>query len=65
GVPTVVVSLWPVSDAATAKLMGFYYEALDAGEGKASALRSAMLETRDQFPAPALWSPFVLYGLAQ
>ncbi|MEM6917194.1 MAG: CHAT domain-containing protein, partial [Verrucomicrobiota bacterium] len=65
GVPTVVVSLWPVSDEATAKLMGFYYEALDAGEGKAEALRSAMLKTREQFPEPSLWSPFVLYGLAQ
>ncbi|MEM1442191.1 MAG: CHAT domain-containing protein, partial [Verrucomicrobiota bacterium] len=65
GVPTVVVSLWPVSDEATAKLMGFYYEALDAGEGKAEALRSAMLKTREQFPGPSLWSPFVLYGLAQ
>ncbi|MEM9016592.1 MAG: CHAT domain-containing protein [Verrucomicrobiota bacterium] len=61
GVPTVVVSLWPVSDEATAKLMGFYYEALDAGEGKAEALRSAVLKTRENWalprPLPRPWRP--------
>lgn len=64
GVPTVVVSLWPVNDQATAILMGNYYEAMMRGEGKAQALRAAILETRKKFPDPQLWAPFVLYGLA-
>ncbi|MDF1825941.1 MAG: CHAT domain-containing protein [Verrucomicrobiales bacterium] len=65
GVPTVVVSLWPVNDQATAILMGNYYQAMMRGEGKASALRAAILETKKKFPNPQLWAPFVLYGLAQ
>ena len=64
GVPTLVVSLWPVSDAATAVLMGHYYEAIQSGTAKAAALRQAMLQTKKQFPDAAMWAPFVLYGLA-
>jgi len=64
GVPTLVVSLWPVSDAATAVLMGHYYEAIQSGAAKAAALREAMLETKKRFPDAVMWAPFVLYGLA-
>lgn len=63
GVPTLVVSLWPVSDEATAALMGHYYGAMKSGSGKAAALREAMLRTKEQFPEPVKWAPFVLYGL--
>jgi tetratricopeptide (TPR) repeat protein len=63
GVPTLVVSLWPVSDEATAALMGHYYRAMKSGTGKAAALREAMLRTKEQFPEPVKWAPFVLYGL--
>ena len=62
GVPTVVVSLWPVSDNSTAVLMSLYYEGLLDGEGKAAALRNAMLKTRERFPQPYAWSAFTLYG---
>jgi hypothetical protein len=63
GVPTLVVSLWPVSDEAAAALMGHYYGAMKSGAGKATALREAMLRTKEQFPDPVKWAPFVLYGL--
>jgi hypothetical protein len=63
GVPTLVVSLWPVSDEATAALMGHYYGAMKSGAGKAAALREAMLRTKEQFPDPVKWAPFVIYGL--
>ncbi len=63
GVPTLVVSLWPVSDAATAALMGHYYRAMKSGSSKATALRDAMLRTKEQYPEPVMWAPFVLYGL--
>lgn len=63
GVPTLVVSLWPVSDAATAALMGHYYTAMQSGSPQATALREAMLRTKEQFPEPVMWAPFVLYGL--
>lgn len=62
GVPNVVVSLWPVSDQATAFMMVRFYEALGQGKSKAAALRSAILATREQAPNPRLWAPFLLYG---
>ena len=62
GVPSVVVSLWPVSDQATAYMMVQFYGALGKGLGKAAALRSAILSTREQAPDPRLWAPFTLYG---
>ena len=62
GVPTTVVSLWPVSDRATAILMVNFYRALAEGKSKASALRSATLSNRDRFEDPKLWAPFVMYG---
>lgn len=65
GVPSVIVSLWPVSDDATAELMGHYYQALLKGEPKAASLRSAILATKAKYPKPSLWAPFVLYGLAE
>ncbi|MBL9159919.1 MAG: CHAT domain-containing protein [Verrucomicrobiales bacterium] len=64
GVPALVVSLWPVSDAATAVMMGHYYESIQSGAGKATALREAMLRTKTQFPEAVMWAPFVHYGLA-
>lgn len=63
GVPSVAVSLWPVSDQATAVLMTTYYENLLSGSDKAAALRKAMLATRNKFPQPGLWAPFTLYGV--
>ena len=61
GVPRVVMSLWSVSDEATVALMGrFNRHALD--KTPAAALRLAMLETRRDYPEPALWAPFVLFG---
>lgn len=65
GVPTIVVSLWPVSDAATMVLMSLYYEAMLTGADKAAALRTAMLQTRKQFPNAREWAPFTIYGYAR
>lgn len=65
GVPTVVVSLWPVSDNSTALLMVMYYKGLISGRSKASALRDAMLKTRAQFEQPHAWAAFALYGYSQ
>ncbi|MEM1297342.1 MAG: CHAT domain-containing protein, partial [Verrucomicrobiota bacterium] len=65
GVPSVVVSLWPVNDQATAVLMANYYKFMMADNlPKAAALRQAILQVKNQFPDPKLWAPVVLYGLA-
>jgi len=62
GTPSVLASLWDISDRATVFLMDrFYAELLRSGD-KAGALRTAQLETRKQYPHPALWAPFVMIG---
>jgi CHAT domain-containing protein/tetratricopeptide (TPR) repeat protein len=43
GAETQVISLWKVSDAATAALMGEFYRRLGRGEGRMAALRAARL----------------------
>lgn len=63
GVPTVMVSLWDVDDAATAQLMTTFYRNWQSGKlDKAQALRQAMLETRKAYPDPSLWAAFNLVG---
>jgi CHAT domain-containing protein/tetratricopeptide (TPR) repeat protein len=47
GAPTVWGTLWAVADVATGLLMGKAYELLQAGVGKAAALREAQLWLRD------------------
>jgi CHAT domain-containing protein len=63
GVPSVMVSLWDVDDAATATLMTAFYRNWQSGKlNKAQSLRQAMLETRKSFPDPSLWAAFNLVG---
>jgi tetratricopeptide (TPR) repeat protein len=64
GVRSVIASLWPVDDAATAYLMRHFYAAL-AGEGPTSApraLASAMTAVRNEpgWEPPYYWAGFVL-----
>jgi len=44
GVPAVVATVWPVSDAITTQLMDRFYGHLARGEAVAAALRAAQLE---------------------
>jgi len=72
GARSLLVSLWRVDDATTARLMGAFYRALQRGEGRAAALQAAQLELlalgREQpadygaYRHPAYWAPFVLIG---
>ncbi len=65
GVPTTVVSLWPVSDRSTAELMESFYEHLDAGDDTAQALQKArrgLIEAGGRHAAPFYWAPFVVLG---
>ncbi len=65
GTPTVVVSLWDVSDRATAILMDRFCAELRAGKGKTRALRSAQLANQRRFPHPARRAAFNLVGEPQ
>lgn len=66
GVPSVLMSLWPVSDEHTARLMELFYENLNKGLPKNEALHMAKLtylEDGDPLGAnPFYWSSFVLIG---
>jgi len=64
GVPNVLMSLWAVSDRSTSQLMQNFYQALNEGDEKAEALRTAKLRYLQQADAntaaPYYWSGFVL-----
>ncbi len=64
GAPSVVVSLWRVTDASTAELMVEFYRQLDRTNDKAAALRRAKLELmrNPRYGHPYYWAPFVLVG---
>jgi CHAT domain-containing protein len=65
GVPSVLVSLWAVDDAATTELMQEFYKQWQQNPDKAQALRQAMLTTMQKHPDPKLWAAFTLIGEAE
>lgn len=62
GARSVVASLWPVEDAATAQLMVQFYGSLQSGKGKAAALRAAQITLSHEYVHPYYWSAFLLVG---
>ena len=65
GAPRVVVSLWSVSDAATAELMArFYRGMLKGGRRPAAALREAQISLLNdkRWESPFYWAAFTLQG---
>jgi CHAT domain-containing protein len=62
GAETVVTSLWKVNDKTTQELMEAYYHQLLKGQGRATALRQAMLALRRKRPHPHFWAPFIAIG---
>jgi len=62
GAEAMVVSLWKVDDETTRAMMGEYYRNLQAGQGRAGALKQAMLSVRARYPHPHFWAPFIALG---
>jgi CHAT domain-containing protein len=65
GAPSVITTLWPVDDEASAALMtSFYRHLLQPGKRMAAALRAAQLELRGrpEWSSPYFWAGFVLNG---
>ena len=66
GARCVVLSLWPVPDRPTRRLMLAFYQALLRGEPPADALRTAKAEVRRGYPRiyqyPFTWAAFVVIG---
>jgi CHAT domain-containing protein len=64
GAESVVMSLWPVSDAITREIMVAYYRGLRAGLGRGDALRNAklaMLKVAGE-QHPFYWASFIQSG---
>ena len=62
GTPSVLASLWPVNDRATAELMEVFYQNLLRGQSKSEALQRAQTALMQKFSNPYYWGAFVLYG---
>ncbi|MFH0841466.1 MAG: CHAT domain-containing tetratricopeptide repeat protein [Bacteroidota bacterium] len=65
GTPSVLVSLWSVSDISTATLMGEFYKNLIKNKlSKTEALRKAQLTlmSDNKYAHPFYWAPFILIG---
>ena len=65
GAQSLLVSLWPVSDAAASDLVVDFYAELLAGQPKAQALRAAKLRAigrNPEYAKPYYWSSLVLVG---
>jgi CHAT domain-containing protein len=65
GTPSVMVSLWSVSDLSTSVLMGEFYKNLIKNKlSKTDALRKAQLTlmSNEKYAHPFYWAPFILIG---
>jgi CHAT domain-containing protein len=66
GAGSVMVTLWDVSDAASATMMVAFYRALGGGEGKAAALRTARRQllqgANTTLRHPYYWAGYALVG---
>lgn len=64
GARSVIASLWPVADGATAELMTRLYAGLLDGLSPAAALRHAQrgLRTETRWRHPSYWAPFLITG---
>ncbi len=64
GSESLVMSLWPVSDYSTRRLMTEYYKNLKQGQGRAAALRQVQLHLLKTNPQlhPFYWANFIQSG---
>jgi CHAT domain-containing protein len=64
GAESLVMSLWPVSDYSTRRLMADYYKNLKQGRGRGEGLRAVQLQLLKTNPKlhPFYWANFVQAG---
>jgi CHAT domain-containing protein len=64
GAPSVVASLWRVSDESTVELMRVFYRNLKNNMSKSEALQKAQLDLMKSGISshPYFWAPFILLG---
>ena len=68
GVPSIIMSLWKVDDAASAELMKYFYQEINSGKPVPQALAQAKanyIVSVDQYKShPAYWASFISLGNA-
>lgn len=62
GVSTIIGTLWPVEDAASALFFPTFYRALRDGEPRLDAFATAQRVTRERYPRYRSWGPFCYVG---
>jgi CHAT domain-containing protein len=62
GAHSLVASLWPANDMATANLMSTFHTAIGDGVGVRCALGMAQREALARTPHPYYWAPFTVSG---
>jgi CHAT domain-containing protein len=66
GCPSIVMTMWPVEDNSSIRLMEYFYQAISKGMSKDQALRHAklkFLENSDPLHAhPYFWAGYILIG---
>ncbi len=62
GAESLVMSLWPVSDAVARDTMVTFYRGLRGGLGRGDALRRAKLVMMQRHPHPFYWASFIHSG---
>jgi CHAT domain-containing protein len=61
GVNTIIMSLWPVDDAATQLLMQeFYQQWITTNMNKHQAFTKAQKTVKAKYPSPEYWAGFIL-----
>ena len=63
GIPSVLSSIWSVSDLTTPKMIEDFYQYWKSGQNKASALQKVQIEQIHQKSHPSIWASFVLIGI--
>lgn len=62
GARSTLSTLWSISDLATSRLIETFYQELESGAGKASALQQAQKKLLSQGYNPSRWAPYLLVG---
>jgi CHAT domain-containing protein len=62
GASSLLVSLWRVFDASTATFMKHFYTQLTSGASLSDSWQHALLQTKNDWPHPYHWAPFILIG---
>ncbi|WP_291726833.1 CHAT domain-containing tetratricopeptide repeat protein [Bernardetia sp.] len=60
GAKSTIMSLWQVSDEATAKLMTYFYQHLAQNDNVNEAFQKAQTKLKEEYPDPYFWGAFML-----